>query len=52
MRSNKSVAGGDAIRGGGTVVESVRDGVLAARSIDRYLQNSQSKIKTIVKEVK
>jgi ferredoxin len=30
-------AGGDAINGGATVVEAVRDGKLAARAIDRYL---------------
>jgi NADPH-dependent glutamate synthase beta subunit-like oxidoreductase len=33
-------AGGDVIRGAGTVVEAVRDGRRAAQAIDRRLRNS------------
>jgi glutamate synthase (NADPH/NADH) small chain len=34
----KYFAGGDCISGGGTVVEAVKNGKLAARNIDRYLR--------------
>jgi glutamate synthase (NADPH/NADH) small chain len=34
-------AGGDAVRGSGTVVQSVHDGVIAARAIDKYLQDNR-----------
>ena len=34
-------AGGDAVRGGGTIVQSVHDGVIAATGIDKYLQGNK-----------
>ncbi len=37
-------AGGDAIRPNGTVVESMRDGVIAARGIDRWLSGDQASV--------
>lgn len=38
----KYFAGGDAINGGGTVVEAIRDGKIAARGINRYLRGGGS----------
>ena len=40
-RNPRFFAGGDAVNGGGTVVEAVRHGKIAAYGIDRYLQGTR-----------